>query len=172
MRACIYARTCRREKVHHTTSILHQIEHCQETALRHNRLVHEEHLFTDIEKGGALLPSCWAPEGQDSRPALSAMIQAIEVGEVRWVVVDHLDALGTSSDILTALRDLFVARRVTVFESPSPSASEPDVAAAFAWSILAPCVQRETEAERERRESPRNVKIRPTPDGVARRKAG
>jgi DNA invertase Pin-like site-specific DNA recombinase len=150
MNACIYARTCRREKQHNTVKIEHQVEAARAIALRHNALIEPEHIFMDIERSGALMPTCWTAEGAESRTALSVMIEALQSGEFSAVIVHQVDALGTSSEVLTALADLFKSCGAQLLASPEQLARTDDPTAAFALSILRPCIRVETEVEQEK----------------------
>lgn len=150
MRACIYARTCTREKRHHTISIANQIAYAREVARSHNLTVDPEHIYTDVELSGSLPPTCWAAEEEESRPALSALIEAVEGGAVSHVIARSLEKFGTTSDVLLGLLDLFSRRNVRIAALPEQLDQDDDPSAAFTLSILRPCIQCETEVEIEK----------------------
>jgi DNA invertase Pin-like site-specific DNA recombinase len=158
MKACIYARTCREERQHQTTSLPNQIAFCRSLAAEHNLGVEEEHIFTDAEKRGDLPPTCWAPEGADSRPALSALVSALENGEVTHVIVRRLEKLGTGSEVLGLLLDLLTRCDARVVTAPEALAPDQDERARFALSILRPRVQAESAYDIERRARRRQAK--------------
>jgi DNA invertase Pin-like site-specific DNA recombinase len=153
MKACIYARTCRKERLHHTTSVDKQVAYGREAAHRCNFSLQDEHIFTDAERPGDLMPSCWAPEGQDSRAALSALVAAIENREVNRVLVRRADKLGTSSAVLQQLLDLFTQYDVWIVVAPEPGEETDDPVTRFAVSILQPriCVEESLDVERRAR---------------------
>lgn len=151
MRACIYARTSRAEKRHTTTKLERQVAFCQELARRFNFTVAVEHVFTDVELTGDLLPSCWAAEDTLSRPAMAALIAAIEDEHVTRILVHRIEKLGTTSLVLDALRDFLLQHNVHVVV-PREAAEDPDdPSARFALSVLRPCVQFDSDDEEERR---------------------
>lgn len=152
MNACIYARTCQQEKRHHTTAIPKQIEIGRALAFEHNVSIQADHIFTDIEYPGHLLPSCWVVDGEEGRPALAAMVHAIESGAVNRVIVRRIEKLGTSSEALQLLLELFERFDVFVIAPPEVAQETTDATATFAYSILRSRVQLETEAMRERTE--------------------
>lgn len=141
MHACIYARTCRREKQHHTTNLANQLAFCLDLAHRHNLVVSPEYIFTDAEMGGDLPPTCWAEEGQSSRPALSAMVEAIESGRIRRIFVRHMEKLGTTSAVLAGLKRLFETHQVRILITPEEAERTENPSGCFALSMLRSCVQ-------------------------------
>lgn len=152
MKACIYIRTCTRERQHNTTSVENQAAFCRELAERHGVDVDEAHVYTDIEKPGDLMPACWSPEGADSRAALSELVFAIESGDLQRVLVRRVDKLGSSSEVLCALLDLFTHYDVYVISSADELTGVQDPRSAFAVSILRPRLQVENDRDRRRRE--------------------
>jgi DNA invertase Pin-like site-specific DNA recombinase len=147
------------EKGPHSTAVERQIETARDLAHRHNLTVAWEHVFTDIEVGGTVWPECWAQEGQPSRPALSALIGAIERGEISHVIVHRVEKLGTAFDVLNALATLFRERGVRVVCRPELLTEQEDASGHFAISILRPCLQVDTDADRERRAKLKTRKI-------------
>ena len=159
MKACIYARTSTRERRHTTTKIEHQVEFCRALARQHNVTVEPEHVFTDVELTGDLPPTCWAFEDAPSRPALSALVSAIEQDGVRRVIVRRLEKLGTASDVLLALRELLDAHEVYILAAREAVADDSDPNSAFAFSILKGRLLLDTEEERERKTRTRARKL-------------
>jgi DNA invertase Pin-like site-specific DNA recombinase len=159
MKACIYARTCRAERLHDTTSIDNQIAFCRDIASQYNLTVEDEHVFTDVEKSGALMPSCWSTGDEESRPALSEMIAAIEDREVSRVIVRRAEKLGTSSAVLLALVDLFTHRDIYITVTPEQLSEDLDPRGAFATSILRPRMLAGGDLDAERRERVRTKKL-------------
>lgn len=151
MHAAIYARTSSEEKRHHTTSIENQVAYCRELAAEHRLFVDEGYIFTDVEVRGSVHPSCWAANDDETRPALSSLVEAIENGEVSHVIVRRIQKLATSYDLLTALLRLFQEYHVTVLARPQALDDKEDPGAAFAVSILQPSIQTDSEADREKR---------------------
>jgi DNA invertase Pin-like site-specific DNA recombinase len=174
MNACIYARTSRQEKLHTTTKIEKQVAFCMELARSLNLTVQPEHVYTDVELTGDLLPACWANDGEPARPALAAMIAAIEEQDIRYVIVRRLEKLGTTSAVLCSLLEFFNDTRVSVVCDRETIRNADEPSAQFAWSILKPRVVSETQAEREQRELERARKreeIERLKDKIARLEA-
>lgn len=159
MKACIYARTSRVEKRHTTTKVEHQVAFCHDLARRFNLTVDIEHIFTDVELTGDLPPTCWAPDDHPSRPALSAMILAIEEGQVERIIVRRLEKLGTTSEVLVGLVELLQHHGVAIAASRELVEDPNDPTAMFALSILAPCVRFDDFEEQERRQRLRAKKM-------------
>lgn len=159
MNACIYARTSRTERGPNTTSIPNQIDYCMALAQRHGLTVHDGHIFTDTEAPGSLPPSCWAEAGENGRPALAALVEAIQRKDVSRVIVRRLEKLGTSSEVLSELLGLFTHFDVRIIAEPKSLASEDDPRATFAASFLRPCIQYHTEEEDERRAKLKTKKL-------------
>jgi len=150
MKACIYARTSSSEKQHTTTKIEHQVAFCRELAKKHNLTVEPEHVFTDVEMKGDIPPTCWAFEDTETRPALSALIEAIEQQGVQRVLIRRLEKLATSSDILLQLLELFEFHDAYILADSEIAVDEADPNSVFAYSVLRPRVQFDTDEERER----------------------
>lgn len=167
MAACIYARTSRAERKHHTTSIDNQVAFCLDLARRHGLAVRADRIYTDLELGGELLPTCWAAEEAPSRPALSAAIAAIEDGLVDTIVVRRPVKLGTSSEVLVALRDFLTHSGAVIVTSPEAIAETDDPNNTFAVSVLRPLLRCDTAADRERKEKLKAQKL----DELARLRA-
>ena len=152
MRAAIYARAYHRDKSHNRTEIARQVEQCRDLARQHNVIVEGRHVFTDRDHGGAWPPTCWSePDAAEVRPALSALIETIEDGEVSRVLVHRLERLGTSSDLLGLLVELLEARDGYVIVPHDVVSADADPVERFALSVLRPRVIFDTEAERERK---------------------
>jgi len=152
MHTAIYARTCRKEKQHNTTSIDNQIAFCKDLAREHGLTTEVDHVYTDVELEGRLPPTCWADDDEDSRPALSALIQRIEEGQISHVIVRRLEKLGTTSDVLLAIMEVLVAHDVWVVGSRSQLTDNIDPSSAFAFSILKSRVCFDNPAERDRKQ--------------------
>jgi DNA invertase Pin-like site-specific DNA recombinase len=151
VKACIYARTSSVERSATTTTVENQIAFCRELARKHNLFVHDHHLFTDVEMVGSLPPQRWARSDETFRPALSLMLEAIEAREVSRVIVRRPETLGSSSEVLVNLLAFFTAYGVRVVIEPEPITPQSDPRAAFAASILRPCLQFDTEFDEERK---------------------
>ncbi|OVE73956.1 hypothetical protein BVX94_02185 [bacterium B17] len=151
MNACIYARTSRIEKGENITSIPNQLDFCKALAQRHNLNVLEFNIYTDVEIQGSFMPSCWAGDDEEVRPALSAMIEAIEREEVSRVIVRRMEKLGTSSDVLIRLLELFKQYDIKVITETQTNNYDADPRGEFATSILRPVIQFDTEAEEEKK---------------------
>lgn len=159
MHAAIYARTCSEEKKHHTTSIPNQVAYCRELASEHNLFVDEGYVFTDVEARGSTHPTCWAQDDDETRPALSSLIEAIENREISHVLVRRIQKLATSHDLLTALLRLFQEHNVTVLARPEALQDADDPSAGFAASILEPSIQTDSEADKEKKAQLRATKL-------------
>jgi DNA invertase Pin-like site-specific DNA recombinase len=149
MKACIYARTCRSDKSHKQMSLDNQVELCRQLAREHNLTVEHRHVFTDIDLDGALPPSCWAREDEPTRPALAALIVAVEDGEVSRVIVSRVERLSTSSEILNGLLGLCEHYDVNVVALPEQTVNSDDPAEQFAASLFLSRLQLDTETQRE-----------------------
>ena len=153
MKACIYARTSKVEKRHNTTSIANQVTQCRDLAQRHNLQIEQEHIFTDQELQGSFPPDCWSfGDTDDTRPALSGLIEAVERGEVKHLLVTRYEKLGTSSEILTSLLQFLSTHQVTIISNPEQIEEPENHAGRFAASILKPVIQTDTGADRERKQ--------------------
>jgi DNA invertase Pin-like site-specific DNA recombinase len=159
MRTAIYARTSRQEKKHHTITIPNQIAFCLGLARKHNLTAEPEHVFTDPELPGSLPPSCWALEDEPSRPALSALVEAVEAGAVDRVVVRRLEKLATTSELLLRLLNLFQANNIKVVADRECLRNDPDPNAGFAARILAPVLILDTDADAQRRTKQRQRNV-------------
>jgi len=152
VKACIYARTSPSDKSHNRKSLENQIAHARALAPLHNLTVEDEHIFTDIDAHGTYPPPCWSvDDAEETRPALGALVEALQSGDVTHVIVHRLDRLATSSDVLIALRDLLAHLDARVVLSPDRLEQADDPSEAFALSILKPHLLVDTEAERERK---------------------
>jgi DNA invertase Pin-like site-specific DNA recombinase len=150
LRAAIYTRAFHRDKSHNRTEIARQVEQCRELARQHNVIVESRHVFTDRDHDGAWPPTCWsAPEATDVRPALSALIEALQDGLVRRVLVHRLERLGTSSDLLASLLEQLEAADAWIIAPHEVVRPDADPVERFALSVLRPRVIFDTEAERE-----------------------
>jgi DNA invertase Pin-like site-specific DNA recombinase len=159
VKACVYARTSSVERGASTTTIENQIALCRDLARKHNLFIHDYHVFTDVEMLGTLPPQRWAKGDEPFRPALSAMLDAVEAHEVSRVIVRRVEKLGTSSEVLVNLLAFFTANGVRVVIEPEPVTPQSDPRAAFAASILRPCLQFDTEFDEERKAKVRARKL-------------
>jgi DNA invertase Pin-like site-specific DNA recombinase len=159
VRACIYARTCKKERQHHTTSLDNQVAFCRDLARKLNLTVEQEFVFTDREMPGSAMPSCWAAGDDPGRPALGALVEAVERREVHRIVVKDAETLGTTSEVLVNLLELFRTRAAAVITEPLPAGDESNPAERFAQSVLQPCLRHDTEAEHNRKLKLRRKKI-------------
>jgi DNA invertase Pin-like site-specific DNA recombinase len=146
----------RKDRLRHRLSAERQVERCREMAEAQHLLVESRHVFLDADHDGEWPPSCWAAEGSEGlRPALGALVEAVEAGLVARVVVHHPERLGTSSDVLTALADLFAARQVKVVTGPKALAGAGDESERFAAETLRDSLQCGAADDRERRKAVR-----------------
>lgn len=161
MKAAIYIRTSQHDKAHHAYSLAKQETHTRELAVRHGLRVAFEHVFCDVNHAGDVPPACWASFDYTgfTRPALTALIQAIEEQEIRYLIVRRMDRLGTSSDILTNLLHFLSAQGVQILATPESGDFANDPTEAFATSILAPIIRYDTEEEQERKNKLKARKI-------------
>ncbi|MCE9613022.1 MAG: recombinase family protein [Lentisphaerae bacterium] len=159
MKACIYARTSRLEKRHTTTKIEHQVAFCLDLSRRFNLTVEPEHVFTDVEMPGDLPPTCWAPENEPSRPALSALIAAIEERQVSRILVRRLEKLGTTSLVLDGLRDLLASCGARIMVSRELAEDPSDPTARYAMSTLQPYIEFDLVEDQDRRARLRAKKL-------------
>ncbi len=176
MKAAIYMRTWKHDKGHHAYSLRHQEEQARELASRHGLTVAYEHVFSDIDHPGDTLPACWVFEDdpRPTRPALAALVNAVEAGQVKRVIVRKMERLGSAADTLTGLRDLFTRHEVLIVATPDNISFSDDPTEAFAISILRPCIRYDTEEERGRklRQKARNIEeIQRLQDKIARLEA-
>lgn len=162
MRACVYARAYRRDKSHNRTSIERQVEHCLALGRRHNLLIEQRHVFRDMDHSGSWPPTCWSTEDEDEvRPALSAMIEAIETGKTGAIVVFRADRLATASDLLCGLLELLDARDVKIVVAPEAVAdsADRDPTDVFAMSFLRSRMVTDVGEERQQNEKARAQKL-------------
>ncbi len=152
MGTAIYARTCTSEKLHNTTRIKNQVQFCHQIASAHNLAVEEGFVFTDVEEPGDAWPTCWGmDEDVPSRPALSSLIEAIESGTVDCLLVQRMDVLGTSSEILKAIADMLDYHHVHIVVIPDQlDLGEDDYGERFALSMLRRCIEVDSSEERKR----------------------
>lgn len=152
MNACIYARTSRFDKGHQRFTIKRQEEAARALASKHGLRVAYEHLFTDIDFTGDTPPSCWVySDEQAGRPALAALINAVENDQVKHVIVRKMERLGSTSEILTGLLQLFTEYDVYIIATPESVSLDDDPSEAFAVSILGPRIKYDTDSELERK---------------------
>ncbi len=160
MKACIYARTSRHDKGHHRFSIERQVEDARVLAAKHGLTVAYEHVFTDVDYEGDTLPTSWIfSDGQTGRPALAALVEAVEEGLVERVIVRKMERLGTASEVLSGLLDLFKQYNIHIVATPETVSLDDDPTEAFAVSVLKPCIQYDTDDERERKARLKQKKI-------------
>ncbi len=161
MKAAIYIRTCKQDKAHHAYNLQKQEQHTRELARRHGLRVAFEHVFCDLDYPGDAPPGCWTQYDDQglTRPALSALIHAIEEDDVRYVIVRRMDRLATASETLTNLLHFFVQQHVQILATPESGTTANDLSESFAISILAPVIRYDTEEEQERKAKLRTRKI-------------
>lgn len=153
MKAAIYMRTWRHDKGHHAYSLKHQESQARELASKHGLTVAYEHVFSDIDHPGDAPPACWVSEDdqRQTRPALSALIHAVEEGRVKVVIVRKMERLGTAADTLSGLCALFARCGVLIVATPENVSLGEDPVEAFAVALLRPCIRYDTDEERERK---------------------
>jgi hypothetical protein len=135
------------------------VEQCRELAHRHNVIVEVRHVFTDRDHEGVWPPTCWAaPESTEVRPALSALIEAVETGLVKCILVHRLERLACSSALLTQLRELLDARDARIVVAADAAALAADPVERFALSILQPRVVCDDAVGRQRKAALRSEK--------------
>jgi DNA invertase Pin-like site-specific DNA recombinase len=173
MKAAIYMRTSRHDKGHHAYSLRHQESQARELASKHGLPIADAHVFSDIDYPGDAPPSCWVSEDdpRQTRPALAALVNAVEEGYVKRVIVRRMERLGTAADTLAGLCNLFTRNGVLIIATPENVELDDDPSEAFAISILRPCIRYDTDAERERklRQKAKNIEeIQRLQDKIAR----
>jgi DNA invertase Pin-like site-specific DNA recombinase len=160
MKACIYARTSRQDKGHHGFSLERQVSDANALANKHGLSVANQHVFTDIDYTGDLPPSCWIFDDEENgRPALAAMIAAVEDGTIKRVIVRKMERLGSTSEVLMGLLDLFTQHDVYIVATPETASLDDDPTEAFAISILRPRIQYDTDDERHRKANLKQKKV-------------
>lgn len=161
MKAAIYIRTWRHDKGHHAFSLQRQEEQARELAGKHGLTIAYEHVFSDLDYPGDAPPACWVFEGDEhqTRPALAALISAVENGAVKRVIVRKMERLGTAADTLSGLAELFRQHGVLIIATPETVSFNDDPTEAFAVSILSPCIRYDTDEERERKQRLKAKKI-------------
>ncbi len=158
MKACIYARSSRREKSHRAVSIERQVEDARALAHKHGLTVAYEHVYTDADSEGHEPPSAWAGSPAAGRAALGALIEAVENGEVNRVIVRRMDRLGTDHGTLSGLLALFESYDVNIIAEPESDLAE-NPTEQYAVSVLQSRIQYDTAAERERKAKLRARKV-------------
>lgn len=161
MKAAIYIRTSKQDKAHNAYNLKKQEEHTRQLATRHGLRVAYEHVFCDLNYPGDAPPGCWSyyDDERVTRPALSALIHAIEHDRIRYILVRRMDRLGTASDILTNLLHFFSQQQVEILATPESDDAADDPSETFAISILAPVIRYDTEEEQERKNKLRTRKV-------------
>ena len=160
MKACIYARTSRHDKGHHRFTIERQEEDARKLAAKHGLTVAYEHIFTDIDYNGDSMPSCWIySDEQEGRPALSSLITAVEDDKIKRVIVRKMDRLGSASEVLMGLLELFTEHDVYIVATPESVSLAEDPTEAYAVSILRPRIQYDTDSEQERKAALKQKKV-------------
>lgn len=160
MKACIYARSSSHDKGHHGFSIARQEEDARLLAAKHGLTVSYEHVFTDTDHTGEMPPDCWAfSEDQEGRAALSALITEVEAGAIKRVIVRKMDRLGTTSEVLIGLLELFTLHDVYVVATPESASLQEDPTEAFAVSVLQPRIQYDTDEELQRKAKLKQKKL-------------
>ena len=161
MKAAIYIRTWKHDKGHHAFSLQRQEEQARELATKHGLTIDYEHVFSDIDYSGDAPPSCWAFEDDERqlRPALAALISAVEDGTIKRVIVRKMERFGTSADTLNGLAALFKQHGVLIVATPETVSFNDDPTEAFAVSILNPCIRYDTDEEMERKQRLKAKKV-------------
>lgn len=160
MKSCIYARTSRHDKGHHRFTIERQEEDARTLAAKHGLTVAYEHVFTDIDYSGDIPPSCWMfSDEQEGRPALASLITAVEQDQVKRIIVRKMERLGSTSEVLIGLLELFTEHNVYIVATPETVSLDEDPSEAFAVSILKPRIQYDTDTERKRKTTLKKKKI-------------
>jgi len=152
MRACIYSRTSSYDKGHLRFTIAHQEESARALAAKHGLTVAYEHVFTDIDYSGDILPSCWIySDEQKGRPALASLITAVKNNQIKYIIVRKMERLGSTSEVLIGLLNLFTEHDVYVVATPETISLNDDPSEAYAVSILRPRIKYDTDNERDRK---------------------
>jgi DNA invertase Pin-like site-specific DNA recombinase len=150
--ACIYARTSSYDKGHQRFTIAHQEEETRVLAAKHGLTVAYEHVFTDIDYSGDILPSCWRySDDQRGRPALASLITAVKNNQIKYIIVRKMERLGSTSEVLLGLLNLFTEHDVYIVATPETISLDDDPSEAFAVSILGPRIKYDTDSERKRK---------------------
>ena len=145
-------RTWRHDKGHRAYSLQRQEQDARELAAKHGLTIAFEHVFSDLDHPGDAPPACWTfDDHRESRPALAALITAVEDGLVKRVIVRKMERLATAADTLAGLLELFRRHQVLVVARPENVSFDDDPAEAFAISILRPCIRYDTDEESERK---------------------
>lgn len=159
MRACIYARAWGRERASRCPNIDRQVEMCTQLLREHNLLVEARHVLTDRDHDGTSPPTCWATDGDpDARPALDRLVEIIEARLVNHVIVVQADRLGTASEVLGELMDLFDAFDVQLI-MPADALKTDDPALLFPLSAVRRRVVVDAPAERKRKAKIKSRKL-------------
>lgn len=159
MGSCIYIRTYDDDPAHHHLSYDRQLKDARRLAQKHALLVPDHHLFSDVDYPGHLPPTCWATERDECRPALSALIAAIEAGAIDRIIVGKMERLATDAVVLQEFGDLLLRHGVRLIAEPHPLDASDDPAEAFAAKMLARCIQYDTDTERAQKVKERARKI-------------
>ena len=113
--AGIYDRTSKEDKNQKKISTEQQVEKGIEEAAKHNLTVAREHIYIDRDLSGKLPPTCWAGGKKKSRPAFSGLIQAIEEGEIKAVVVRMMDRLARNTLVSLNFLKLCEEKGITLY---------------------------------------------------------
>ncbi len=152
MKAAIYMRTWCHDKGHHAYSLQRQERDARSLAAKHGLTIADEHVFSDIDHPGDAPPACWVrDDDQACRPALAALIHAVEEGLIKRVIVRKMERLSSAADTLTGLQELFKRHQVLIIATPENVSFDSDPTEAFAISILAPCIRYDTDEDCERK---------------------
>jgi DNA invertase Pin-like site-specific DNA recombinase len=159
MNACIYARTSGADESHNRTGIERQVEDARAVAHSQNLRVAYKHVYTDIDYDGHLPPTQWTHGDDETRPALSAMISAIEQGSIERVIVRQAERLGTTSETLMAILELCREYGVRIVPTRESISYQDEPNEAFATSILKPVMIFDSAEEQVRKARKRQTKI-------------
>jgi DNA invertase Pin-like site-specific DNA recombinase len=159
MSGCIYIRTFDGDGAAKRLSPTKQMEKARLLAERHTIQIADHCVFSDHDAPGHLPPTSWADENEAGRPALDAMLDAIELGEVRTVLVARVERLGTDYTVLTNLCTVFKHYNVKVITEENENLLREDPSESFARSLMGHCLQLDTHAEQVRKQRLRERKI-------------
>jgi DNA invertase Pin-like site-specific DNA recombinase len=159
MPGCIYVRTFRGDSPAKRLAPTKQLERAHALAERHAIQIADHYVFTDGDAPGHLPPTSWAHEDETGRPALAAMLDAIEAGQIKRVLVARVERLATDSSLLTSLCQFFVQHGVEVVTEANANLLQEDPSEAFALSLMRPCLRLDTHAERVRKQRLRERKL-------------
>ena len=145
--AAVYARTSREFKGVERVSIEQQIEDGTALAVS-KKLVSDTQKqavreFRDPDRSGSLPPRQWLDGGRKHREALTALIDAVERGEVSAVVVRKLDRLARGTELTLRLLRLFQDHKVRLLATDEQLPGSDDDSGLFTLTVLAAAAEYE-----------------------------